>query len=121
MTTDEPRTLRLEKLLTALSDGELESLCLHHFRTVQQDFTGGMGKRQKILRLIDHCDRRGLLDKLEQLATAAASSSSPPASGPSTPPTSVSGSVDLRGATFSNASHITITGASVGGTLPRRS
>jgi hypothetical protein len=70
MTTDEPRTLRLEKLLTALSDEEVESLCLHHFRTVQQDFTGGMGKRQKILRLIDHCDRHGLLDKLEQLATA---------------------------------------------------
>lgn len=67
MTSDEPRTLRLEQILTALSDGELESLCLHHFRMVQQDFTDGMGKRQKILRLIDHCDRRGLLDELEQL------------------------------------------------------
>jgi len=50
MTTDEPRTLRLEKLLTALSDEEVDRFCFHHFSDVYQQFGRGLSRGEKILR-----------------------------------------------------------------------
>jgi hypothetical protein len=58
-------TARLRKLLTsAFSDEDLDIFCFDHFRVVYDGFTNGMSKRQKIQRLIEHCDRTGTLAPL---------------------------------------------------------
>jgi hypothetical protein len=64
-------TLRLEHLLSVLSDEELERFCFHHFRELHDQFARGHSRGEKILRLIAHCDRRGRLGELERLATVA--------------------------------------------------
>ncbi|NJN68519.1 MAG: hypothetical protein HC884_18315 [Chloroflexaceae bacterium] len=79
MTSDEPRTLRLEKLLVTLSDEELDRFCFHHFRDVYEQFARGLSRGEKAFRLVAHCDRRSLLDNLERLATHAAAPTTPTA------------------------------------------
>jgi hypothetical protein len=64
-------TIRLEHLISVLSDEEVERFCFHHFREVHDQFARGHSRGEKILRLIAHCDRRGKLGELERLATAA--------------------------------------------------
>jgi hypothetical protein len=52
------------------NDEELDALCFDYFADVQQDFTLGMTKGQKISLLLDHCRRqkrlRDLLAALER-------------------------------------------------------
>jgi hypothetical protein len=58
----------LRELLTAaFSDEELTVLCFDHFRSVYQDFAGGMSKGVKIQRLLDYCLREHRLDQLVQI------------------------------------------------------
>lgn len=42
-------------LAVAFSDNELSALCFDHFNSVYQDFGTGMGKRDKIHRLLEYC------------------------------------------------------------------
>ena len=79
MTTADPPTLRLEKLLNALSDEEIDNLCFHHFPDVYGQFSRGLSKGEKILRLIEYCRNRNLLPQLEDLATRAAAPTCPAA------------------------------------------
>ena len=51
-------------LVAAFSDEELVTLCFEHFRSVYDSFAGGMSREQKILRLMEYCDRRKELGKL---------------------------------------------------------
>jgi tetratricopeptide (TPR) repeat protein len=51
-------------LVAAFSDEELVTLCFEHFRSVYDSFAGGMGREQKILRLMEYCDRHKELGKL---------------------------------------------------------
>ena len=51
-------------LAAAFSDEELGPLCFEHFRSVYDSFAGGMGREQKILRLMEYCDRHKELGKL---------------------------------------------------------
>ena len=53
-----------EYLATAYSDEEITILCSDYFRNVYNDFATGMAKTQKIQRLLDHCQRRGLIPNL---------------------------------------------------------
>lgn len=54
-----PNTPDIRRFLTeAFSDAELTTLCFDYFRDVYEDFAAGMSKRDKIQRLIEHCDRR---------------------------------------------------------------
>ncbi len=56
-----------ELLAAAFSDEELTSLCFDHFRPVYDDFGAGMGKGQKVQRLLDYCVRQRQLDRLLSL------------------------------------------------------
>jgi hypothetical protein len=56
-----------ELLAAAFSDEELTSLCFDHFRPVYDDFGVGMGKGQKIQRLLDYCVRQRQLERLLSL------------------------------------------------------
>lgn len=51
-------------LTDAYNDEELVTLCFEYFRDVYGNFTAGMTKTQKILLLLDHCQRRELLPNL---------------------------------------------------------
>ena len=58
-------TSAIRDLLTAaFSDEELEFVCYDCFRSVYEQFTGGMSRRQKVQRLIEHCERSRSLDEL---------------------------------------------------------
>jgi hypothetical protein len=51
----------------ALSDEELDAFCMDHFPEVYEKFSSGMGKTQKVLRLIEYCSRREQLPRLLDL------------------------------------------------------
>ena len=51
-------------LLQHFNDTELRALCLDNFRDVYQDFTTGMGKRQMVHSLIEHCLNHGRIPDL---------------------------------------------------------
>ena len=51
-------------LATATSDEELTTLCFDAFRAVYEEFSTGMSKSQKILRLLDYCIRHDRVDEL---------------------------------------------------------
>ncbi len=51
-------------LTTAYGDEELATLCFEYFRDLYENFATGMTKTQKILLLLDHCQRRELLPSL---------------------------------------------------------
>lgn len=53
-----------EFLHERFDDGELDALCFDYFADVQQDFTLGMTKGQKIQLLLDHCRRQNRLPDL---------------------------------------------------------
>jgi hypothetical protein len=58
-------TAAVRDLLTAaFSDGELTTLCFDYFHPVYEDFSSGMGKGDKIQRLLEHCLRHGQMDEL---------------------------------------------------------
>jgi class 3 adenylate cyclase len=46
------------------NDPELKDFCFAYFRDVFDNFTDGMGKRQKVLELVDHCRRHGRIADL---------------------------------------------------------
>ena len=54
-------------LTTALDDEGLTALCYDHFSPVYDDLSAGMGKRQKIQRLLDYCERHVQMEKLLSL------------------------------------------------------
>jgi hypothetical protein len=57
----------IRKLLTmAFTDGELRQLCydVSQFRPAYEKFSAGMGKGQMIQHLIEHSERKGLMEKL---------------------------------------------------------
>ena len=61
-------TASIRDLLTAaFSDEELTTLCFDHFRSVYDNFSGGMNKGQKIQLLLDYCARRDRFSQLLQL------------------------------------------------------
>jgi len=58
-------TAAIRELLTAaFDDEEIKTLCFDHFRPVYEDFTSGMGKRDKIQRLVEHCVRHERMEEL---------------------------------------------------------
>ncbi len=60
-----PNTDAVRELLTAaFDDSELNTLCFDYFRPVYEDFGSGMGKGQKIQRLMDYCDHHEQWDEL---------------------------------------------------------
>jgi hypothetical protein len=54
-----------ELKLNRLDDTELERFCLKRFPKVSNKFSSGMRRDQKVNLLLDHCRRKGLLEKLE--------------------------------------------------------
>jgi hypothetical protein len=61
-------TSTIRALLTAaFDDQEITALCFDHFGPVQDDFSVGMSKGQKIQRLLDYCVRHGQVEKLMAL------------------------------------------------------
>jgi len=60
----------IRKLLTtAFSDEELRQLCYDEsqFRPVYEQFVTGMSKNQMVQRLLEYCERKGLLDELLEI------------------------------------------------------
>jgi hypothetical protein len=53
-----------ELLSAAFSDGELTTLCFDHFCAVYEGFSAGMGKGDKIQRLLDYCIRHEQMEAL---------------------------------------------------------
>jgi len=51
-------------LAAAFSDEELVTFCFDCFPAVYQDLGSGMGKGQKVQRLLEHCLRRGQMEEL---------------------------------------------------------
>jgi hypothetical protein len=51
-------------LNAAFSDEELTTFCFDHFRPVYDDFASGMGKGQKVQRLLDYCVRQEQVERL---------------------------------------------------------
>jgi TIR domain/Effector-associated domain 7 len=52
----------VRRLVTeALSDEELDQLCMDHFSKVYEQFSSGMSKSQKVHRLIEYCTRQNQL------------------------------------------------------------
>jgi hypothetical protein len=54
-------------LVSAFDDEELTALCFDHFLPVHESFASGMGKGEKIQRLLDYCYRHDQLEKLLRL------------------------------------------------------
>jgi len=54
-------------LSNAFNDIELSTFCQSHFWEVYNNFTAEQNKAQKILALIDHCQRKELMDTLLEL------------------------------------------------------
>jgi len=44
--------------------GDVSPLTRHYFPAVYEDLGGGMGKGQKVQRLLDYCLRRGQMEEL---------------------------------------------------------
>jgi hypothetical protein len=53
-----------ELIMTAFSDEELVTLCFDYFEPVQQQFSTGMTKGQKVQLLLDHCVRHHQVERL---------------------------------------------------------
>jgi outer membrane protein assembly factor BamB len=51
-------------LLAAFSDEELVTFCFDYFPAVYEELGGGMGKGQKVQRLLDYCLRHGQMEEL---------------------------------------------------------
>jgi len=51
-------------LSAAFSDEEFVTFCFDYFPAVHEGLGGGMGKRQKLQRLLEHCLRRGQMEEL---------------------------------------------------------
>jgi Effector-associated domain 7 len=51
-------------LIDVFSDEDLEIFCFDHFPEVANDFGTGMGKAEKVQRLIEYCQRRELIPTL---------------------------------------------------------
>ncbi len=47
-------------------DGELDTFCFDYFSGIKQEFTRGMEKSQKVILLLEYCQRRGLAANLRQ-------------------------------------------------------
>ena len=60
-----------ELVSAAFSDEELRTLCFDHYRAVYEQFTAGQSKGDRVLALVAHADKHGLLDNLlAQVKTA---------------------------------------------------
>jgi formylglycine-generating enzyme len=60
-----PTNTDLRKFINQFfSDEELETFCFDYFREVNDDFSDGMSKNRKAMRLIAYCESRGVLDNL---------------------------------------------------------
>lgn len=60
-----PSSADIRRLLTeAFSDEEVEALCFDHFPAVQDEFSAGMSKPDKIQRLLGYCRRLNLAPQL---------------------------------------------------------
>lgn len=58
-------TAAIRELLTAaFDDEEIRTLCFDHFPPVYEDFASGMGKRDMIQRLVEHCVRKQRMQEL---------------------------------------------------------
>jgi hypothetical protein len=53
-----------ELLIAAFSDSELTTLCFDYFRAVYEDFSAGMGKGDKVQRLLDYATRNNAFSEL---------------------------------------------------------
>lgn len=53
-----------ELLMAAFGDEDLTTFCYDNFRPVYEEFTTGMSRTQKVQRLVEHCERRGEMEKL---------------------------------------------------------
>ncbi len=57
-------------LMAAFSDEELTTFCFDYYRPVQEQFSTGMSRPDKVQRLVEHCERHGemkqLLARVEQ-------------------------------------------------------
>jgi hypothetical protein len=53
-----------ELLAAAFADEELRTFCFDHYRAVYEQFAAGQGKGARVLALVEHADRRGLLNDL---------------------------------------------------------
>jgi hypothetical protein len=53
-----------ELILAAFGDEEFLIFCADHFPAVRQQFTTGQTQGQRVLALVEHADRHGLLDQL---------------------------------------------------------
>jgi len=51
-------------LSAAFSDEELVTFCFDYFPAVYEELGSGMGKGQKVQRLLEHCLRRGRMEEL---------------------------------------------------------
>ena len=58
-------------IMDIFDDEELTTFCSDYFREVQNNFTTGMTKGDKTLRLLDHCQRRERLPDLLKCLRAA--------------------------------------------------
>lgn len=66
-----PRATVRELVMAAFSEGDLSTFCFDHFREVYDDFTGGMARSERVLRLVEHCERRGETRRLLDLVREA--------------------------------------------------
>jgi hypothetical protein len=53
-----------ELVAAAFADEELRTFCFDHYRAVYEQFVAGQGKGARVLTLVEHADRRGLLNDL---------------------------------------------------------
>jgi DNA-binding NarL/FixJ family response regulator len=61
-------TAAIRELVTAaFSDEELTTFCFDRFRSVHEQFGGGMSKSQKVQQLLDYCVRYSQLEELLKL------------------------------------------------------
>lgn len=67
MTTDEPEILLLGRILTdTFNDEDLNEFCFYYFREVYKGFSLEMGRKTRVLRLIEYCENRSKLTELRQ-------------------------------------------------------
>jgi hypothetical protein len=98
-------------IMDIFSDEELTTFCFDYFSEVHNNFTSGMTKGDKTLRLLDYCQRRERLPDLlkhlraarpeqfdARLGTAAAPQSSQPTgmAGPNQNAVNISGGINLQ-------------------------
>ena len=56
----------------ALTDDDLDSLCLDHFKPVHDQFSAGMARTEKIRRLVNYADKKRLIPRLIRHVTTIA-------------------------------------------------